>query len=214
MDRTIQKKGWSARRWIITSGLLIVAVAVAWQVMSRSGTSRLSVDPSRTTTARVHRGEFLEYFPFDGNVEPATCVYLDVEQGGRVEEIRVEGGEHVEKGDLILRFSNANLQRTAIDTETQLLYNLDIQRNTQYNRAQSSLLLRETLLDLDHQILDEENKFRRYDRLMKGGNTALSVEQFETTRNQLQYLQDKRALMAERIQKEDDLSARQIAQAQ
>jgi HlyD family secretion protein len=181
--------------------------------MSRSGSWHLRVDSSRLTTAQVHEGAFLEYYPFDGTVEPATSVYLDVEQGGRVEEIVAEGGQHVEKGDLILRFSNATLQRTAIDTETQLLYNLDIQRNTQYDRQQSTLLLKESLLDLDHQILDEQNKFRRYDKLIKDGNTALSVEAYETVRNQLRYLQDRRALMAERIRKEEQLSARQIAQA-
>ena len=44
-------------------------------------------------------------------------VRSDVEAGGRVETIAVEGGQHVEKGDLILRLSNATLQRTAIETE-------------------------------------------------------------------------------------------------
>jgi HlyD family secretion protein len=164
------------------------------------------------TTAVVERGEFLEYYPFDGTVEPATTVYLDVEEGGRVDAVYVEGGQHVEKGDLILRFSNASLQRTAIDTETQLLYNLDIQRNTQFNRAESTLLLKESLLDLDHQILDLQNKYRRYDTLMKKGNAAISIEAYETTRDQLQYLKDKRTLMAERMQREDELSTQQIAQ--
>jgi HlyD family secretion protein len=106
------------------------------------------------------------------------------------------------------------LQRTSIDTETQLLENLDIQRNTQFNRAQSGLLLKETLLDLDHQILEQGQKFRRYEMLVRQGSTAISAEVFETTRNQLQYLQDKRALLAQRIRQEQILSAKQIAQAQ
>jgi HlyD family secretion protein len=42
---------------------------------------------------------------------------------------------------------------------------------------------------------------------------VISQETFETTRNQLQYLQDKRALLAERIRQEDILSTNQIAQA-
>jgi HlyD family secretion protein len=161
----------------------------------------------------VKKGDFLEYYPFDGTVEPATSVFLDVDEGGRVDEILVEGGAHVEKGDLILRFSNATMQRNAIDTETQLLENLDIQRNTQFNRAQSALLLKETLLDLDHQILDMQNRFRRYEALMKDGSNVISQETFEVTRDQLRYLRDKRALMAERIRQEDILSNNQIVQA-
>jgi HlyD family secretion protein len=214
MDKTIEKRGGSLRKWTVIGGLTLIAAGVVWQIMDRSGRTRLSVDPARLTTAIVQKAQFLEYYPFDGTVEPATSVYLDVDEGGRVDEIVAEGGQHVNKGDLILRFSNASLQRTAIDTETQLLENLDIQRNTQFNRAQSTLLLKETLLDLDHQILDLQNRFRRYDTLMKQDTAAISTEQFETTRDQLQYMKDKRALLAERIRQEDILSAKQIAQAQ
>jgi len=214
MDKRIEKKDRSLRRPVVIGALSVLGVLVAWQVVSHAGSSRLAVDPTRITTGIVQRALFREFYPSDGTVQPATSVYLDVEEGGRVDEILVEGGQHVEKGDLILRFSNATLQRTSIDTETQLLENLDIQRNTQFNRAQSGLLLKETLLDLDHQILDQSQKFRRYEALVKEGNAAISAEVFETTRNQLQYLKDKRALLAERIRQEELLSAKQIAQAQ
>ncbi len=213
MDKAIGKKTLPVRRWVVLGAAALFALVVGWQVLSRTGSSRLSVDAARVTTALVRRGEFLEYYPFDGTVEPDTSVYLDVDEGGRVEEIFVEGGAHVEKGDLILRFSNATLQRNAIDTETQLLENLDIQRNTQFNRAQSALLLKETLLDLDHQSLDVQNRFRRYAALMKDGSNVISKETFETTRNELRYLRNKRSLMAERIRQEDILSRNQIAQA-
>jgi HlyD family secretion protein len=215
MDRTIEKKGWSMGRWGITAGLGILAVLVVWQLVSRTGTSRLSVDPSRLTTAQVRSGVFLDYYPFDGTVQPATSVYLDVEEGGRVEQIVDDGGQHVEKGDLILRFSNASLERSTIQTESQLLYNLDIQRSTQHDRVQNVNLLKETLLDLDHQILDAQNKDRRYAMLMKDGDdAAISQEEYETQHNQIKYLRDRRTLMAERIRQEDEASAKEVAEAQ
>jgi HlyD family secretion protein len=215
MDRTIEKKGWSIGRWVITAGLGILAVLVVWQLVSRTGTSRLSVDPSRLTTAQVRSGVFLDYYPFDGTVQPATSVYLDVEEGGRVEQIVDDGGQHVEKGDLILRFSNASLERSTIQTESQLLYNLNQQRSTQHDRVQNVNLLKETLLDLDHQILDAQNKDRRYAMLMKDGDdAAISQEEYETQHNQIKYLRDRRTLMAERIRQEDEASAREVAEAQ
>jgi HlyD family secretion protein len=58
-----------------------------------------------------------------------------------------------------------------------------------------------------------EKKYRRYEALMKDGSNVLSQETFETTRDQLQYLRDKRALLAERIRQEDSLSRSQVAQA-
>jgi HlyD family secretion protein len=140
-------------------------------------------------------------------------VYLDIEEGGRVEKIFAEGGAHVEKGDLILRFSNAQAQRTSIETETRLLETLDANRNTEFNSARSSLLQQEALLDLDHEIIDVQAKFNRYDALMKTPDSPISMEQYETTRDQLAYLKKRRVLLAERIRQEDILSDNQLQQA-
>jgi HlyD family secretion protein len=212
MDKPIEKNARSAGYWILVVVSTLSALTLAWSLLARSASAHLRVDPQRLTTALVQRGEFIEYFPFEGTVQPVSSVYLDVEEGGRVESVVVEGGQHVDKGDLILRFSNASLQRTAIETETQLLYNLDIQRSTQFDRAQSGMLLRDTMLDLDHQIRDTESRFRRYDTLMKATNSPITAEQFETTRNQLQFLRDKHDLLRERIEQEDRLSSRQVTE--
>ena len=203
MDRVLEKKSPSPTRWILMGAIALGLLLLGWQLLARSGSSRLTIDSSRITTALVQNTEFLEYYPFDGTVQPATSVYLDVEEGGRVDEILVEGGQHVEKGDLILKFSNTALQRTSIDTETQLLYNLDIQRTSEVDRAQSGLILREQLLDLQHQILDGQNKLHRYDELIKDGNTAISQETYETQRNQVRFLEEHRDLLEERIRRDD-----------
>jgi HlyD family secretion protein len=214
MDKTIEKQGAPVRTWVIAGIVGVAAVGLVWELMARASSSRFTVDPNRLTTAVAHKGDFLEYYPFDGTVQPATSVYLDVEEGGRVEAVYAEGGQHVEKGDLILKFSNISLQQTSISTETSLLYNLDVQRDSQFNREQNGLLLRDALLDLEHQIVDAQNKYHRYEQLEKDGNTAISFETFETQRNQLQYLQDKRDLLKERIKKEDELSREQLAAVQ
>src|SRR6187549_2246377 len=129
MDRVIEKKGRTPAQWALLAGGAVVVVVVAWQLSGRLGSSRLKVDPTRLTTAVVEKGQFHEYYPFDGKVEAAESVYLDVEQGGRVEQILVDGGEQVQKGQLILRFANIAAQRNAIDTETRLLDSLDTYRN-------------------------------------------------------------------------------------
>lgn len=213
MDRVIEKKARPPAQWILLAVAGVVVVVIGWQLLSRTGSSRLRVDSSRLTTAVVERGQFREYYPFDGTIEPATTVYLDVEQGGRVEGIYVEGGQQVTKGDLILRFANAQAQRSAIETETRLLETLDIQRNTEFNRATSYLIRQDQLLDMDHQILDLQNKFRRYETLMKAPHSPISQEQYEITRDQLKFLTERRAILAERIRQEEILSANQLNRA-
>jgi HlyD family secretion protein len=210
MDRVIEKQGRPLTQWVLIAAGALVAIFIVWQLFVRTGSSRLRVDSTRLNTAVVEKGLFSEYYPFDGSVEPATSVYLDVEQGGRVEKIFVEGGAKVQKGDLIMRFDNVSAQRSAIETETRLLETLDTYRNTEFNKATSSLQRQDTLLDLDHQLQDLEARFRRYDTLMKTPNSPISQEQYETTRDQLKFLRSRRELMAERIRQEEIMSNNQL----
>lgn len=210
MDRVIEKQARPRMQWVLIGAAVLVAVFIAWQLVSRAGSSRLRVDTTRLTTAVVEKGVFREYYPFDGTVEPAISHYLDVEQGGRVEQIHVEGGQQVKKGDLIVTFANVQAQRNAIETETRLLETLDIQRNTEFNRATSSLMRQDQLLDVDHQLQDLEAKFKRYDALMKTGNSPISQAEYETTRDQLAFMKKRRELMAERQRQEEILSSNQL----
>ena len=164
------------------------------------------------TFSRVGQGEFREYYPFEAKVEPVTSVYLDVETGGRVDSIFAEGGKFVRKGDPILRFTNTSLQRSSIDSERGLLETLNIQRDTQFNRAQNRLLLRDALVDLSYQILKLEDKYRRYGALGKDSG-VLSEEEFKTIKDELEYRKKKKELLEERIRQEEDLSKIQLEQA-
>jgi HlyD family secretion protein len=211
MDRPLERKRFSPARIAALGGVALAVAAAVQLVSARSGTTALRVEPTRLTAAMVEHGQFRDYSPVDGRVEPVTTVYLDVTEGGRVEEIFVAGGHPIAKGQLIMRLTNANLQRSAIETETRLIENLDLLRNTQLTRAQSGLLLEEALLDLDHEITQLENRDARLRRLAQQGD--VSEELLETTRNDLTRLHGKRALLKRRIEQEEVLGRNQIAQA-
>jgi HlyD family secretion protein len=212
VDRAIKKKIWTPGRIIMIVAACAFITFLTYQVTTRSGKNRLKVDPSRMTISKVENGEFLEYYPFTGTVEPVTSVYLDVEKGGRVEEIFVEGGKYIQKGDKILRFSNSDLQQNSIQTETQLLKNLDELQNTQITIAQTKLARKDELLNLNYQIQDLEKKFARH-KILKEEKVGISDEEYENTRDQLKYMKDKRDLLEERIKQEDLLNAKQLEQA-
>jgi HlyD family secretion protein len=211
MDRALERRRRPSAGVVALTAFAVIALALGLLVIAQSRETRLRVDPTRLTLAVVETGEFRDYFPFDGVVEPVTTMYLDVEEGGRVEEILVEGGQHVEAGELILRFSNAAVQRNSIDTETALVENLNALRNTQISLAQSELLLRDQLLDLEHRLVDTQMTFDRYASLREGG--AVARQAFETVAEELAYLKAKRDLLVERIARETELREQQMAQA-
>jgi HlyD family secretion protein len=212
LDKPIKKKTWTAGRIVFLVISVLIIASLAYLYASRSGKPRLKVDPSRMTFSKVGYGEFREYYPFDAKVEPVKSVYLDVETGGRVEEIFAEGGKFVNKGDLILRFSNASLQRNSIDTESRLLDTLDIQRNTLFTREQNKLIQKENLLNLNYQISELERKFKRYQGLGEYSN-VISQEDFQSLRDELTYKKNQRDLLEERIRQEERLGEIQLEQA-
>lgn len=211
MDKPIKKRFWTPGRVVLIICFLAIVASLAYLFASRSGKSRLEVDSSRMTFSKIGYGEFREYYPFDAKVEPVTSVYLDVESGGRVDEVFAEAGKFVKKGDLILRFSNAQLQRNSIDTESRLLETLDNQRNSQFNREQNALILKDTLLEVNYEIIKLEDKYRRNNALEGAG--LLSEEEYRTVKDELEYQRHKRDLLEERIRQENLLSQTQLEQA-
>ena len=211
MDRPLERKRFPPAKIAVLAGVAIAFAVATALIATRSGVTTLRVEPTRLTTARVEHGEFRDYYPVDGRVEPAKTVYLDVQEGGRVEEIFVAGGHPIAKGERIMRLSNANLQRSAIETETRLIENLNLLRDTQLTRAQSSLQLRDALNDLEHQITEIENRYTRYQRL--GTEGAVSAEVIESTRNEVARLHGKRELLKARIERDDVLGRNQVVQA-
>ena len=211
MDRPLERKRFPPAKIAVLAVVALAFVGMILVIATRTGASTLRVEPTRLTTATVEHGEFRDYYPVDGRVEPAKTVYLDMQEGGRVEEIFVAGGHAIAKGELIMRLSNANLQRSAIETETRLIENLDLLRNTQLARAQESSQLQDAMLDLDARITETENCYARYQRLETGG--ALSVETIEATRNELARLHAKHELLKQRIEREDVLGRNQLTQA-
>lgn len=213
MDRVIEQKHGPWRRWWPLALVFAGVALLAGTVYERSGVSRLSVDPQRLTVAEVSVGQFREYFPFDGTVVPETSVFLDLEEGGRVDAIHTEGGQWVEAGTPILKISNTSLQRTTIDTETQLLAELDQISNTQIKLAQDRLILRDQLLDLDYRILELQKTFDRYEQLAQSEVNPLTREEYERVRDELNYQKAKRDLLVERMQQEEILAERQLERA-
>ena len=212
MDRTIEKKRWTQGRLITVICICSLIIFLTYLMISRSGKTRLKVDPNKITRFEVKYDEFVEYYPFDGTVEPVTSVYLDIEQGGRVEEVFVEGGHPIKKGDLILRLSNSTLRRSSIDTETRLLENLDALRNTQLQLAQNKITLEQELLILNYDIMKLEKQYKRY-KVLKNEDIVISDEQFETVEDQLNLCIDRRKLLKKRIKQENILSEKQLEQA-
>ena len=112
MDRIIEKKkglalvfSKKALPWWLGALLLVF---ILWTAL-RDNASTLRVNGDTLNIATVEQGEFNDYIRISGQVQPMTTIQLSPLEGGVVEEIYIEEGSQVRKGDVILSLSNENL---------------------------------------------------------------------------------------------------------
>jgi len=109
MDRPIDNKNKITKKHIWAAVGVIIVLLVVWNLAFGDRSSKFNVDREKISIDKVSKGYFKNYISVTGTVEPITTIYLDVTEGGRVEEIVAEEGTLVEKGEILVILSNIEL---------------------------------------------------------------------------------------------------------
>ena len=195
MDRQIKKKKWPPKKIAAYSAGLIFVLVVAYIFIFQMHGSTLNVQKERITVSTVSRGPFREFIPITGYVEPINTHYLSASEGGRVEEIYIQAGEFVEKGQPILKLGNTNLVLDIMWREGDLFQQSNNLRNTRLSLEQYRLQLNRDLAAVDNELMQQKRIYDRYQELIK--DSLISEHEYEIAKDQYGYLQKRRELTLE-----------------
>ncbi|MYA78101.1 MAG: HlyD family efflux transporter periplasmic adaptor subunit [Gemmatimonadetes bacterium] len=209
MDRRIEKKRFTPRR-IALGGLAAAVIAFGTYALLSVNPSSLNVDAEKLTLAPVTYGPFLEYIVEQGAVMPLTTFYLDAVEGGRVEEVYVEQGTHVEEGTPILRLSNATLQLSVMQREADLFREVNRLRETRVTMGQRRLSMRAGLVETEYLLRQAEREYARQDEMFKAELT--SRQEYDEAKDNLEYLTRKRDVTVETLHQDSLFQTIQIQQ--
>ena len=161
MDRKIEHKTRLRKKHIpyFVGGAFILIVA-AWLIFGEHRSS-LRVDSRTITVAEAKQGEFNDYVRVNGIVQPITTVQLTPLEGGIVQEILLEEGATVRKGDIIIKLSNPQLNIQILESEASLAEKENWLRNTRVQMEQEKLNLSRERLNLETEV---ERKKRKYEQ--------------------------------------------------
>ena len=165
MDKVIEKKKGLKMKHIYISGGVIIFAFLMYQVLLADHQSVFRAEKDKLTISTVEDGLFNDYITIIGQVEPISTIYLDVEEGGKVEEIYIEEGEMVKKGDVILRLRNTDLNTTIMSSESELAYHANELRNTQIQIEQQRIENKQQKLQVDLTVVQAKRKFKQYEGL-------------------------------------------------
>jgi HlyD family secretion protein len=211
MDRPIEKKKWTKNRIMLLGGGFLFVVLVVFIIFSTFGKSRLNVDSERMTIAEVQQRSFSESIPVTGTIQPISTIYLDLQEGGRVEEIFVEDGAVMKAGQPILRLSNTDLELTLVSNQTNVYNTLAQTQLAQVTATQNTVTKQNQMVDIEGQLIEAKRIYEMNKQLLAKG--VVSRQDFVESENRYNSWLAKHELMTEILIQDSIAAERQLQQA-
>jgi HlyD family secretion protein len=210
MDRKIEKKTWTGKRIALLAGGAILLTFVIYNLLFADTRSKLNVDAEKITITTVKEGEFLEFIPVTGTVQPIETFYMDAIEGGIIQRVVRETGAMVEEGDTILLLSNSNLQLDVLNREAQLYEQINNLRNTRLLLDQNTMALKNQLAEINYQIQLLKPQFDRQKQLYE--SKAISRQEFEAIQEEYQYNLERKKLTYASYRQDSIMKKMQMSQ--
>jgi len=212
VDRVIEKKFWNKKKILTILGIVALAGLITASIVFTSGPTKLQVETDRIEIRDVVKGAFTETIPENGVVLPKTSIYLDVLEGGRVEERYVEDGAIMKKNDPILRLSNTDLELALVNQQTSV-FNLITQMQIAKNAAQQNTVTkRNQMADVQSSLREAERVYLLDKKLYE--QKAIGYQDFKSAENLYKYNKDKEKLTEQILEQDSVSNAQQLLQAQ
>ena len=208
MDEKIKNTGKKWKYISMAVGAIIIISAAVWSIMSLKGDRSFRVAADTLTISTVTTGTFEDYIPIRGRIVPRTTVFLDAIEGGRVDNVYVEDGDILKKGDLIISLSNSTLQLNVTNAEAQVAEQLNNMRTTELSLEQNRLNNKRSILEIRHQIENLKRDLEADRQLGEEG--FISKRELLDKEKELVYQQDRLTLLLESQESDERLQKQQL----
>ena len=199
MDKIIEKQtGWKSAftkkhlPWWIGAAL----IALTTYLIAKPNHKTLRINGDTITINAVKQGEFNDYIRLSGTVQPLITIQISPIEGGIVEEIMIEEGSQVKKGDEILRLSNDGLDLQILNSEAELAEKENILRNTQIQMEQDRLNVKQQKAEYQLNVKRlkrtyEQQKSLYEDKLIAREEYLKAKEDYDLALEKLQLITEK-----------------------
>jgi HlyD family secretion protein len=208
MDRILEKKKWPPKKIITFSVIGLIVVFVLYNFIFGDKSSKLNVDVNKITISVLTKGPFQEFIPVIGNVVPITTIYLDIDEGGKVDQILVEPGSLVKKGDVILKLVNASRQYQFMDQEATLSQQIDGYKNSKLEIEKREIDMDNQLFEAEINYLKQKSNFERIETIKH----TYSQKEYEQYKYDYELAEKKRVFTIENAKRDSILRKIQLEQ--
>lgn len=189
MDKQLKKKTWTLKRIATYGGISLLVFFIGYQFIFADRRSKLVVEKDKITISDIKMGQFKEYIPQTGEVQPSRTVFLDALEGGNIKRMVKESGNIVKKGDLLIEISNLNREITVLQQEAALVESINRSRDTRLATLRNELEQSQTLALIRNQLAILKPQYERQKILFE--KKLIAKQEFERTEADYHYNQNR-----------------------
>ncbi len=177
MDREIPHKYWTVGKISFISIISILFLILVLYFVFYSDNKVFYIEKSQIEIYTVVKGDFIDYIPIDGTVYPRNSISIDAVQGGIIQEINVEDGQNVNKGDVLIKLQNADMELRFMEQETRIFDAINNLQRTQLNIERDKYTRQKEIVALQFSIDKLKPEFNRKQVLFN--KDVIPLQEFE-----------------------------------
>lgn len=117
-----RRKGSKVLSWLIGSGVVLIIIVLASFIMTRGRKPMIETEirPAPVITMTIQGRRISDVITLPGRIEPLIDAELAAEQAGRIVELPVRKGDHVQPGQMLLKVDDRICRETVRKAEITL----------------------------------------------------------------------------------------------
>lgn len=208
MDTIVPRKNKKNKYLLIALPIFLLASYFVYSALTKKRS--LDVNRNEITIKTVENSYFEDFIVFQAKVEPLNSMLLNVIEGGSIQEIFIENGDFVQKGQPLARLYNPNTELGYMTQETSMIEQINNLNKAKLDLRTQELNLAKDLVAIEHDYLDAKNLYVLNEKLFK--EEILSKNEWETTKEGFRFQTERKNIIQQSVQKEKQANAILISQ--
>jgi HlyD family secretion protein len=208
MDTIITSKNNKKKYALIALALILVLGYLIFSSLTKKST--LNVKKEEITIKTVEQDFFEDFIVFQAKVEPKNTMLINIIEGGAVQEIFVENGDNVSKGQPLARLYNPNTELNYMQQETAIIEQINNLNKAKLDLRNQELNLQKDLVAIEHDFLDAKNQWDWNKKLVE--QEIVSKNEWEKTQENFRFQQERITIIKKNITKEKQANQIQLKQ--
>jgi HlyD family secretion protein len=208
MDTVIIRKNNKKKYLIVALPIFLILGYFIFSSLTKKTT--LNVNKAEISIKTVEEGFFEDFLVFQARVEPMNAMLVNIIEGGAVQEIYVENGDMVQKGQPLVRLYNPNTELNYMQQETSIIEQINNLNKAKLDLRNQELNLSKDLVAIEHDYLDAKNLYDLNKKLFE--QEILSKNDWQVTQENFRFQKERMNIIKQSVNKAKQANQIQIGQ--